>query len=102
MARYKVEWSSEAKSDLLDILDFYLQRNKSATYSKKLNAELQQTIKLMAQNPFIGMKTDYDSVRAFITNDFQIIYEVFDQLVLIIMIWDCRRDPDDKRIGKRI
>ncbi len=41
-------------------------------------------------------------MRALITGDYQFIYEIFDQLVLIIMVWDCRRDPEDKKIGKRI
>jgi toxin YoeB len=102
MAKYKIEWSTDAKSDLFNILDFYIQRNKSATYSKKLNAEINKSIKLISSNPFLGTKADYDSVRALITGEYQIIYEIFDQLLLIIMIWDCRRDPDDKRIGRRI
>jgi plasmid stabilization system protein ParE len=102
MAKYKIEWSTEARIDLLTILDFYIQRNKSATYSKKLNAEINKSIKLISRNPLIGTKTDYNTVRALITGDYQIIYEIFDQLLLIIMIWDCRQDADDKRIGKRI
>jgi plasmid stabilization system protein ParE len=102
MAKYKIEWSTDAKSDLLDILDFYIQRNKSAAYSKKLYSEIDKSIKLISSNPFIGTKTDCETVRALITGDYQIIYEIFDQLLLIVMIWDCRRDPDDKRIGKRI
>lgn len=102
MAKYKIEWSTDARSDLFDILDFYILRNKSATYSKKLNAEINKSIKLISRNPFIGTKTDYKTVRAIITGDYQIIYEIFDQLLLILMIWDCRQDPDDKRIGKRI
>ena len=102
MAKFKIEWSTDAKSDLFEILDFYIQRNKSATYSKKLNAEINKSIKSIFHNPLVGTKTDFDSVRALITGDYQIIYEIFDQLLLIIMIWDCRRNPDDKRIGKRI
>ena len=102
MAKYKIEWSTDAKSDLFDILDFYIQRNKSTTYSKKLNAEINKSIKLISRTPLIGTKTDYDTVRALITGDYQIIYEIYDQLLLIVMIWDCRRDPEDKRIGKRI
>jgi plasmid stabilization system protein ParE len=39
MVKYKIEWSTDAKSDLYSILDFYIQRNKNATYSKKLNAD---------------------------------------------------------------
>ncbi|WP_429412108.1 type II toxin-antitoxin system RelE/ParE family toxin [Roseimarinus sediminis] len=79
-----------------------MQRSKSATYSKKLNAEIDKGIKLISRNPLIGTKTDYDTARALITGNYQIIYEIFNQLLLIIMIWDCRQDPDDKRIGKRI
>lgn len=102
MAKYKIEWSTDAKSELFDILNFYIQRNKSATYSKKLNVEINKSIKLISRNPLIGIKTDYKSVRVLITGDYQIIYEIFDQLLLILMIWDCRQDPNDKRIGKRI
>lgn len=102
MAKYKIEWSTDAKTDLFDIFDFYIQRNKSATYSKKLNAEINNSIKLISRNPMLGIKTDFKSVRVLITGDYQIIYEIFDHLLLIQMIWDCRQDPDDKRIGKRI
>jgi plasmid stabilization system protein ParE len=102
MAKFKVEWSIEAKLDLIDILDFYIKRNKSITYSYKLNKKIIKSIQLLRRNPLLGIPTENDSVRALITGDYQIIYEVFDQLILVIMIWDCRRDPEDKRIGQRI
>lgn len=102
MAQLKIEWSTQASLDLYDILDFYIRRNGSAEYSKKLNSKIDKSISLIAGNPVIGTQTDYDSVRALITGDYQIIYEIFDRLILIIMIWDCRRDPEDLRIGHRI
>lgn len=34
MAKYKIVWSVEARLDLIDILEFYIIRNKSAFYSK--------------------------------------------------------------------
>ena len=102
MAKYKIEWSTDAKSDLVDILEFYVERNESKAYSKKLNNDINKNIKLLSNNPFLGTKTDYDFVRALITGDYQIIYEIFDQLILIVMIWDCRRAPNDKKVGRRI
>lgn len=102
MVKLKVEWSAQARLDLFDILDFYIRRNGSADYSKKLNSLVKKSIETISRNPVIGTQTDYNSVRALITGDYQIIYEVFEQLILIIMIWDCRRDPDDLRIGHRI
>jgi plasmid stabilization system protein ParE len=102
MAQHKIEWSIEARQDLISILEFYIQRNGNATYSKKLNSKIKKSIKLLSKNPLIGTQSEIDSVRALITGDYQIIYEIFDKLILIIMVWDCRRNPEDKIIGNRI
>ena len=102
MVKYKVEWSIEARLDLIDILEFYIIRNKSALYSKKLNSKINKSIKLITKNPFIGLQSQVNSVRAIITGDYQIIYEILDSMIVIIMIWDCRRDPEDKILDQRI
>lgn len=101
MVQRKIIWSVEAKLDLFDILDFYIKRNGSSVYSKKLNLRFQKSVQLISKNPFIGSQTDFDMVRTLIKDDYQIVYEIFDQFILIIMIWDCRRNPMDKRIGQR-
>lgn len=102
MVKYKIKWSIEARLDLIDILDYYIIRNKSAQYSKKLNSKINSSIKFIIKNPLIGLQTQIVSVRAFITGDYQIIYEIFDDLIIIIMIWDCRRDPEDKILDQRV
>jgi len=102
MAKYKIEWSTEARLDLIDILEFYINRNKSVRYSKKLNSKINSSIKLINKNPLLGFQTQIESVRALITGDYQIIYEIFDNLIMIVMIWDCRRDPEDKILDQRI
>lgn len=102
MVKFKIDWSLEARLDLIDILEFYIKQNGTASYSIKLNSEINNSLKLISKNPLIGIQSDYDSVRAFIKGDYQIIYEIFDQLILIIMIWDCRRDPEDKLLDRRI
>lgn len=101
MVKVKIEWSLEARLDLLDILKFYIQRNGNSIYSKKLNTRINNSIKLLIKNPFLGKQSDDPSIRALITGDYHIIYEVFDKLIMIIMIWDCRRDPEDKVIDLR-
>ena len=102
MAKFKIEWSIEARLDLLDILEFYIARNKSAVYSKKLNSKIYKSAKLIAKQPYIGTQTGIETVRALVTGDYQIIYEILDNKILISMIWDCRRDPEDKIIDLRI
>jgi plasmid stabilization system protein ParE len=102
MVKFKIEWSKEARLDLLDILEFYVKRNGSSLYSIKLNSQINNSIKSLVRNPSLGKLTEYKAVRALITGDYQIIYEVFDGLLLILMIWDCRRNPEDKVIDTRI
>lgn len=102
MVKRKIEWLAEAQLDLKDILDFYIERNGSSLYSKKLNSRFANSIQLLEKNPFIGVKTDFDNVRILIKDDYQIIYEIFDSSILILIVWDCRRNPEDKKIGQRI
>jgi len=102
MVKHKIKWSVQARLDLIEILEFYLERNGSATYSRKLIIIIKNGALQISKNPHIGIQTDYDSVRAFVTSDYQIIYEIFDNAILIVMIWDCRKNPNDKRIGQRI
>jgi plasmid stabilization system protein ParE len=101
MAKYKVEWSIEARLDLLDILDFYFQRNGNTNYSRKLNTRINKSINLATKNPLLGLQTDIESVRAIVTGDYQIIYEIVESTILVVMVWDCRRNPDDKIINPR-
>jgi plasmid stabilization system protein ParE len=101
MARIKIEWSVEAKLDLFDILEFYHSRDGNTIYSKKLSSKINKSISLLSKNPLLGKQSDDPPIRALITGDYQIIYEVFDNLILIIMLWDCRRDPEDKILDTR-
>ena len=96
MVKYKVDWSIEARLDLLDILDYYFKRNGNASYSRKLNSRINKSIRFVNKNPFLGITTDIDSVRVLITGDYQIVYEIIESTILIIMVWDCRRNPEDK------
>ncbi len=73
MAGIKIKWSVEARLDLLDILDFYIQRNRDTVYSQKLYSRINKSIKLIAKNPFIEKQTDEPAVRVHITGDYQII-----------------------------
>ncbi|NLN94689.1 MAG: hypothetical protein GX128_00735 [Bacteroidales bacterium] len=47
MAKYKIEWSIEVRLDLLDILEFHIERNKSTAFSNKLNTKIVRSIKLI-------------------------------------------------------
>ena len=102
MAKFKIEWSAEARLDLFDILNFYFERNQSTAYSKKLNIKINRSLRLIQQNPLIGLKSQVKDVKTLITGDYQLIYGISENTILIVMIWDCRRDPGEMIIDRRL
>lgn len=98
MARQKIIWSHKAKIKLLQILQFYIERNYSKTYSVKLYKQFQKNIKLLEKQPNLGIKTEIPNIRSLIIGEFIVFYEISDELIIIHSLWDCRQNPDDLKI----
>ena len=98
MAKRKIVWSNRAKKRLYGILEFYNERNKSKTYSKKLQQLLSKEVKILIKYPELGLKTTEESTRGLIIKDYIIYYEITDDKIIIHTIWDTRQDPDSKII----
>jgi toxin YoeB len=98
MAKRKIIWSSKAKIDLLFILEFFHKRNGSKTYSKKLNAKIRRSVRLLSKHPNLGLQTDVDNVRNLIEGDYAIFYQLDNETIRITTIWDCRQNPDNLTI----
>lgn len=94
MAPRKIIWSHRAKIKLYSILEFYAGRNKSKLYSAKLYAKFNQEIKLLAKHPNLGIKTEIESVRGLILDEYIVYYEHYEDSIIIHTIWDSRQDPD--------
>jgi len=98
MAKRKIVWSNRAKKRLSGILEFYIERNKSKSYSIKLYKLLNKEVKLLLKYPDLGLKTSEESVRGLIIDTYIIYYEVTEDKIIIHTIWGCRQDPDSKII----
>ena len=94
MVKRKIIWSTRAKLDLVNILEFYYKRNGTKTYSIKLNAAIRSSVRLLEKHPEIGVKADVKNMRNLIQGDFGIFYEIKSETIEIITIWDSRQDPD--------
>ena len=90
----QVVWSPRAQNDRKKILEYWLLRNKSNRYSKKLNRLIEDSIKIIKDFPQIGKLTDAPNTRIKIVRDYLIFYEETDTQILILTIWDSRQDPD--------
>jgi toxin YoeB len=52
----KIIWSRKAQVELIEILEYWINRNKSNTFSIKLNELVDEQLKLLTENPKIGRK----------------------------------------------
>lgn len=98
MAQHKIVWSNRARKRLYNILDFYIERNKSKIYSNKLQKLISKEVKLLLKHPDLGLKTTEDSTRGLIIENFIIYYELAEDKIIIHTIWDSRQNPDNKII----
>ena len=93
MAKRTIIWSEQAQSDRIEILQYWIHRNKSKEYSVKLNALIVRATELLAKMPEIEKSHHLTETRIKIINAYYIIYKFDDFELKIISIWDSRRDP---------
>ena len=93
MAR-RIRWSPRAANDRIQILEYWIERNKSTTYSRNLNRLINNAVQLISERPNIGRQTDHLNVRIKIVKDYLIYYRIKDDVLEIITLWDGRRNPD--------
>lgn len=77
----------------MEILKFWIFHNKSKTYSIKLNSLFQEAVKLISQYPNLGKPTSDENVRFKVVGDYLLFYELVDDQIHILNIWDSRQDP---------
>ena len=80
------------------ILEFYSERNKSKTYSKKLYTKFNKELSLLVNQPEIGIKTELESVHGLIVEEFILFYEVTTEMIIVHTLWDSRQTPSELRI----
>jgi toxin YoeB len=90
----QIIWSRLAHNDRLNILDYWIKRNKSTAYSKRLNQIFENTAELISKHPKIGKQTEIQRVRFKIVKDYLFTYRETDETIEILTIWDSRQDPE--------
>lgn len=89
----QVIWSRLAHSTRFQILDYWIKRNKSSTYSEKLNSLFEDAAILISKHPGMGKKTDVANIRIKIVKDYYFSYRETESSIEILTIWDSRQDP---------
>lgn len=93
MAKRNVIWTKTADLQFIGVLEYWVKRNKSNTYSKKLLKLVSVRTKQIAKNPLIYKATDFKNVRVASLENFSIYYKVSDKEMIVTAFWDNRQDP---------
>lgn len=91
----RIIWTKRADRTFTQILEFYIKRNGSKTYSRKLQKEIQSILETLLKQPLLGIKTEKERLRVLIYDNFKIFYELSDNYLIVHLIWDCRQTPED-------
>ena len=95
MAR-QIIWTVSAQTERREILEYWVKRNKSKTFSLKLNKLIITALREVSKNPFIGRKTDIEDVRVKIIRDYLVFYEITPKSIYVLSVWDGRRDNSNR------
>jgi plasmid stabilization system protein ParE len=93
MAKRNVIWTRTADLQFIGILEYWVKRNKSNAYSKKLVKLVSERTAQIAEKPFIYKPTDFNETRIASLGNFSIYYKVTDEQIIISAFWDNRQDP---------
>ncbi|TCN58597.1 type II toxin-antitoxin system RelE/ParE family toxin [Flavobacterium circumlabens] len=82
----KIVWTSFAKESKYAIFLYWNQRNKSTSYSRKLNVLLQESLKQIVKFPESAIESNNSNVRLKILSHFELIYQITNTQIVVLDI----------------
>lgn len=93
MVKRNVIWTRTADIQFVGVLEYWVRRNKSNAYSKKLVKLVSERTKQIAENPFIYKSTDFKDTRVASLGNFSIYYKITNEQIIVSAFWDNRQNP---------
>lgn len=90
----KIIITSEAKQSRRSIFNYWIKRNKSILYSRKLNSLFNEKFLQIAQFPEASIEISKNE-RMVLVRDYYLIFEFDDTMIKILDIWDTRQNPEN-------
>ncbi len=94
MARKEIIWSLTAKNQFEKVLEFYVIRNGSSSYSLKILSEVNNLLKVLSRSEYIGRLTSNKTTRVIPIRTYLIFYEINKEQIEILSFWDNRQDEN--------
>ncbi len=90
----QIEWTPDAKAHLSEILEYWIERNGTSTYSQKLYESVKNVLTVLSKYPESGHATERQGIRSKIIKDYFIFYTFDNKILSVIGFCDMRRSPD--------
>ncbi|MBK6976082.1 MAG: type II toxin-antitoxin system RelE/ParE family toxin [Cytophagaceae bacterium] len=92
MAR-KIIWTLKAKNELIEIFQYWNERNQSTNFSQKLNELINNQLNSISQFPKSGKKTNLEKVYLKIIHQYHLFYQIKEESIYILTIRHTKRNP---------
>jgi len=93
MAKRNVIWTRTADIQLVGILEYWVTKNKSNSYSIKLLKLVTDRTIQIAKNPELYKRTAFKNIRVASLGNYSIYYKTTEVEIIITAFWDNRQDP---------
>lgn len=94
MAKPKIVWTETATKQLQITLQYWIFRNQSNRYSKRIASKVKERLRILAKFPLTGIETEWKNTRKIVVEHFSIFYEWNEDMLIIKSFWDNRQDPE--------
>lgn len=98
MAGKKIIWSKSAKQQLMQVLEFFAERNGNTKYSLNLLNEVEKLMFTISMNEQIGRLTSNKITRVIPMKEYCIFYETSKNDIKIVAFWDNRQNPKRNKL----
>ena len=95
----KIKWSPEAVADRIRILDYWVERTGNKRYSRKLDKAFREVVTMLSRSPEIGREVENREERYFVKGNYLVFYQIREDSIDILHLWDGRRNPDDLKLS---
>ena len=92
MAELNIFWTQTAIKQRNYIFEYWNKRNKSNSYTKKLNQSIKERITLLKTHPKLGKQTNFIQTRLISLGHYSILYKQIDSQIIITGFWDNRQN----------
>ena len=92
---FEIKWTPEAERLYFETLKYWINHNKSNSYSSKIIDEVERKDKLLANNPFIGAKiigAKDEICRVLVLEKFSIHYRIQRTTIEVVSFWANKKD----------